>query len=141
MFHFVLDWQAGAQAQIEASIGVTDWTTKEVTLVFHDCCRELAQKPKGKTIQTMFVASREKMVHSDEGLQCWVACLALTRTWHDEVKTAEQIERAAWLTSNYGESFTLANISECFRRTSKSPFTRQVLRFNLQCLLVGIVTD
>jgi hypothetical protein len=80
MFYIVLGRQAGVQPQIATSLGAADWTAKEVTQVFRDRYGELVKRPTGETIRTTFAALRGKMVHSDAGLQRWVACLALVRT-------------------------------------------------------------
>ena len=101
MFHIVLGWQAGVRVQIAVTLGSTDCTTKGITQAFRDRYGELAEKPTGKNIQAMFATLREKMVHSDEGLQRWVACLALARTWRDEVETTEKIERVTRLIAGH----------------------------------------
>ncbi|MBN1890588.1 MAG: ParB N-terminal domain-containing protein [Thermoflexales bacterium] len=100
MFHIVLGWQAVAQAQMAVELGVLS-PASELAQAFRGRYGDLAQKPTSNTIVPMFTALRAQVVQSDEGLRRWVTCLALVRTWRDEVETIEQIEQATRRVSSY----------------------------------------
>ncbi len=101
MFHVVLGWQAAKRTQIAAESGITDPTNRQVSRAFLDRYGVLAKAPKNGTILGAFAALQEKMTQSNESLARWVACLALVRTWRDEVKTTEQVEKAARRVADY----------------------------------------
>lgn len=94
MFHVLLGWQAGMRAQIAAALGVDDLADRRVTQEFKERYEQLAERPKDSGILAAFRKLREEVVQSDEDLGRWVACLALVRTWRDEVETEEGIAEA-----------------------------------------------
>jgi hypothetical protein len=63
---------------------------------------ELAGKPKPDNIGKLFMLLRKKLVHCPEELSRWVACLALVRSWRDEVNTIGQIEETTRKISHFG---------------------------------------
>lgn len=91
MFHVVLGWQAAMRIRIAEEMNISDPSDREVTRVFRSRYDTLADKPSNGTTNQMFSILREQMAQSDDGLRRWVACLALVRTWRDEVETIEQI--------------------------------------------------
>ena len=91
MFHVLLGWQAGVRTQIAVELDMADPGAKEVSQALKDRYGELTKTPKKETILAMFRLLREQCVRSDEGLRRWVACLALVRTWRDEVETVGEI--------------------------------------------------
>lgn len=94
MFNIITGWQQAVPVQIAQEMSLTDPMSKEVSRVLQDRFEELAEKPKTDNIPILFTLLREKLVHSQEELSRWIACLALVRSWQDEVKTIEQIEEA-----------------------------------------------
>jgi hypothetical protein len=95
MFHIVLGWQAAIRVQMADELGIADFTSEEVTQALREHHGELVERPASKTIRDLFAALRGEIARTDEGLCRWVACLALVRTWRDEVEMIEQIERVA----------------------------------------------
>jgi hypothetical protein len=94
MSNIIRGWQQAIRAQLAYELGHTDPMSKEVTQVLQDRFEELAEKPKTDNIHNLFILLRERLVHSPEELSHWVACLALVRSWRDEVNTIEQIGEA-----------------------------------------------
>lgn len=94
MFHIITGWQQAIRIQIVHELGFTDPLSKEVTHALQDRFGELAEKPKTDSIYKSFMLLKERLVHSLEELSRWIACLALVRSWRDEVNTIEQIEEA-----------------------------------------------
>ncbi|MCL4301395.1 MAG: ParB N-terminal domain-containing protein [Anaerolineae bacterium] len=101
MLHIITGWQQATRVQIAHELGFTDLMSKEVTYALEDRFGELAEKPKSDNLHILFTLLREKLVHFPEELSRWVACLALVRTWRDEVNTIEQIEEATQRISDY----------------------------------------
>lgn len=102
MYHVVRGWQAATQAQIAAELGVDDPADDQVIRAFCERYGELSQRPRDKTIVEAFAALRQLMTDSDAGLARWVACLALVRTWRDEIETIEQVETVIERVASYG---------------------------------------
>ncbi|GIK37458.1 MAG: hypothetical protein BroJett011_12910 [Chloroflexota bacterium] len=94
MSHIITGWQQAIRAQLTYELEHTDPISKEVTHALQDRFAELAEKPKTDNISKLFMLLREKLVRSPETLSRWIACLALVRSWRDEVNTIEQIEEA-----------------------------------------------
>lgn len=88
----ITGWQQAVQAQLAQEMDLTD--SIEIGYAFEDRFAELAEKPTPDTVHSMFTLLREKLVYSSEELSRWLACLALVRSWRDEVSTIEQIEEA-----------------------------------------------
>jgi hypothetical protein len=91
MSHVVLGWQTAMRIRIAEEMNIGDPSDREVTRVFRSRYDRLADKPANGTTNQMFSMLREQIAQSDEGLRRWVACLALVRTWRDEVETIEKI--------------------------------------------------
>jgi hypothetical protein len=94
MSHIITGWQQAIRAQLAYELEHTDPMSKEVMHVLQDRFAELAEKPKTDNISKLFMLLREKLVRSPEELSRWITCLALVRSWRDEVNTIEQIEEA-----------------------------------------------
>lgn len=94
MSHIITGWQQAIRAQLAYELEHTDPMSKEVTHALQDRFAELAEKPKTDNISKLFMLLRDKLVRSPETLSRWIACLALVRSWRDEVNTIEQIEEA-----------------------------------------------
>lgn len=94
MFHIITGWQQAVRGQLVHELGLVDPMSKEVTRVLQDRFGELAEKPKTDNIDKLFILLREKLMQSQEELSRWIACLALVRSWRDEVNTLEQIDQA-----------------------------------------------
>ncbi|GAB4537141.1 MAG: hypothetical protein Kow0063_23470 [Anaerolineae bacterium] len=94
MFHVVLGWQIAVRIKIAEGMGISDLHDQRVARAFRSQYGELAEKPTYATINQMFSSLREQTAWSEEGLHRWVACLALVRTWRDEVETVDQITQA-----------------------------------------------
>jgi len=103
MFHVVLGWQEAMRAQIAVELG-TDPTAREVSRAFRERWGQLADRPTDDAIVAMFKTLRERMVQSDEGLRRWVACLALVRTWRDQVETTDRIAESTRRVAAYGQA-------------------------------------
>jgi len=101
MAHVVLGWQAATREQIAVELGEADPATRTVSRAFRDRHSELADKPTGDSVPALFAALRERMSQTDEGLRRWITCLALVRTWRDEVGTMEQIAEATEKIASY----------------------------------------
>ncbi|MBE7467688.1 MAG: ParB/RepB/Spo0J family partition protein [Anaerolineales bacterium] len=99
MFHIITGWQQATRVQIAHELGFSDPMSKEVTYALQDRFGELAEKPKTDSIGKLFILLRERLVHSPEELSRWIACLALVRSWRDEVNTIEQIEEVTQMIS------------------------------------------
>lgn len=94
MDHILSGWQAAIRTQIAGELGNIDPSSKEVAQVLRDRYPELAEKPNESNTSQLFALLREKIVLSEVQLGGWIACLALVRTWRDEIKTLEQLEEA-----------------------------------------------
>jgi hypothetical protein len=94
MSYIITGWQQAIRTQLAYKLGHTAPMSQEVTHALQDQFEELAETPKTDNIHKLFILLREKLVHSQEELSRWVACLALVRSWRDEVNTIEQIEEA-----------------------------------------------
>jgi hypothetical protein len=107
MLHVITGWQQAIRMQIAHELGFTDPMSQEVTYALQDRFGELAEKPKTDNISKLFMLLREKLVCSPEELSRWIGCLALVRSWRDEVNTIEQIEETTrgistlWSSSPY----------------------------------------
>jgi hypothetical protein len=104
MFHAVLGWQEAVRAQLATEMGVADSNDRAVTRQLREQYGELVVRPKNGNILRMFRALREELTSTDEGLRCWVSCLALIRSWRDEVETVEQITGAIQYVSSCGKA-------------------------------------
>lgn len=93
MFHIVLGWQAAERTRIAADLGVDDTASKQVSRAFQERHARLAEKPTDNNIRGLFAQLREHLMRMEDGIHRWIACLALVRTWRDEVETLEQLEQ------------------------------------------------
>lgn len=109
MFHIITGWQQAVRGQLVHELGLVDPMSREVTRVLQDRFGELAEKPKTDTIGKLFVLLRESLVHSPEELSRWIACLALVRSWRDEVNTIEQIEDTHQKITHYDAKADMRN--------------------------------
>ena len=93
MFHMVLGWQQNERLRLAAELGLSNPNDQRVKMIFYEQYNELAQKPNKKNIVSLYQALREQIVVNSGQVQ-WVACLALIRSWRDDVDNLMLIERA-----------------------------------------------
>jgi hypothetical protein len=89
MFHVVLGWQAAVRAQIAEELGVEDAGDAAVTHALADRHEGLAERPAHSIVRDQFSALRDVVTETNDGLHRWITCLALVRTWRDEVETID----------------------------------------------------
>jgi hypothetical protein len=91
MQHIVSGWQQAVQAQLAAELNLALNNVK-VVKVFQDRYKTLAEKPTEETVHRQFLLLRERLVKTAAHRETWLTCLAIVRSWRNEVETIEQSE-------------------------------------------------
>ncbi|MGD0172898.1 MAG: ParB N-terminal domain-containing protein [Anaerolineales bacterium] len=94
MFHIVYGWQAAMLDNIAKEISKPG-LSREARQIFKERFNDLTENPTNASIQNIFKSLRTNIIHSDEDLCRWLACLVLVRMWRDNSTTIEQIEQAS----------------------------------------------
>lgn len=93
MERVITGWQQETKIRIAAELGSGGPESTSVTTEFRRRYGDLASKPNKTTIPGISHKLRELILSQCDGLERWVACLALARSWRDSVNSIQDIER------------------------------------------------
>jgi hypothetical protein len=104
MERIITGWQQETIKRIAIELVSGDPESTTVAAEFRRRFGNLANKPNKTTTSALFFELRELILSQYDGLDRWIACLALFRSWRDSSKTITEIERNPLFTSEHEKS-------------------------------------